>query len=321
MNFNKERFIHFAQYDLTINKAFYRNFSLFTCLTLISLTVLFFMGRYFIWQGLVVQGADGGNFLTTDPSDVLHYQNMSLAANCIFVFLEIMMSIFAGCWAHNLRTKQGRINELTLPATNLEKFVWHVGLMIIGGGLLCLLSLLLADGVNALLTMAVYGYENGIPSLAVAVGKTCDTSAFADQLNLAVHVNSTGGITTNVNEYEITISILKALGLANLTSIFLNTMIFMFGNALKYKYNIILTYVILQAIGTVVGIAGAIIFALQLSWLDAYWPQYFGDMAFLQRVPTWIYIWSAINILLSAFFVWKSYQLYKKAQITSSFNK
>ena len=320
MNFNKERFIHFAQYDLTINKTFYRNIALFTFIATIGITILCFLGRYLIYQNFIVLGADGGNF-ANDPNDLMHYKNMDVTVQYLAGFISFMMCIFAGCWAHNLRTKQGRINELTLPATNLEKFVWHAGLMIIGGGLLCLLSLLLADGVNALLTMAVYGYENGIPSLAVAVGKTCDMSGFADQLNLSIHVNSTGGITTNVNEYEITISILKALGLANLTSIFLNTMIFMFGNALKYKYNIILTYVILQAIGTVVGIAGAIIFALQLSGSHAYWPQYFGDMAFLEHVPTWIYIWSAINILLSAFFAWKSYQLYKKAQITSSFNK
>ena len=59
MDFNKERFIHFAQYDLVINKTFYRNFALFISISLIGGTVLAFMGRYLLWTSSGVNAMPG----------------------------------------------------------------------------------------------------------------------------------------------------------------------------------------------------------------------------------------------------------------------
>ena len=317
MDFNKERFIHFAQYDLVINKTFYRNFALFTSISLIGGTVLAFMGRYLLWT---YSGVNASSYYAPSPTDIIHYQNMELAAQYIFTFLTIMMSIFAGCWAHNLRNKQGRINELTLPATNLEKFVWHVGLMVIGGFTLCLLSLLLADGINALLTLLIYDSENGIPSLTAAVFNVADLSFISDRLNLTIQADFKGHINTNLEEYESAISIIRAAGVLMFTSFISNIAVYMFGNALKYKYNIILTYVILQAISAIVGIIGFILFAIQLITPNPS-IQEIDPQTILPYVPAALYIWSTANILLSVFFIWKSFQLYKKAQITTSFNK
>ena len=99
------------------------------------------------------------------PDDFTHYAWNYLTSLYEFGFITLMMAIFAGCWAHNLRNKQGRITELTLPATNLEKFTWHALLMLVGGFALSLIGLLTADGFNALLTLLVYGADEGVGSL------------------------------------------------------------------------------------------------------------------------------------------------------------
>jgi hypothetical protein len=319
MNFNKERFIHFAQYDLTINKTFYRNIALFTFIATIGITILCFLGRYLIYQNFIVLGADGGNF-ANDPNDLMHYKNMDVTVQYLAGFISFMMCIFAGCWAHNLRNKQGRINELTLPATNFEKFVWHIGLMVIGGYVFSLLSLLIADGINAVLTWATYGSENGIPSLTAAVFNTIDMSFIADKINLSVNVQTNGEITTNIQEYNAIMDMIGAIAFLIPTSAIFSIAIFMLGNALKYKYNIILTYVIVQAISVVLGVIVLIIVATQLTSTDSLLKTT-DPLDLVPSATAFLYIWSIINILLSVFFTWKSFQLYKKAQITSSFNK
>ena len=52
MNFNKERFANFAKYDLTINKAFYRNIALATIAGAISVALIGFMARYSIYTNM-----------------------------------------------------------------------------------------------------------------------------------------------------------------------------------------------------------------------------------------------------------------------------
>ena len=72
MNFNKERFANFAKYDLTINKAFYRNIALATIAGAISVALIGFMARYSIYTNLqpvvasLVAIAIGQDVLTWD---------------------------------------------------------------------------------------------------------------------------------------------------------------------------------------------------------------------------------------------------------------
>ena len=58
---------------------------------------------------------------------------------------------------HNLVTKQGRISELTLPATNLERFLWHAGCSFLGTISVFMASVVVADIVHAILGLVVFG--------------------------------------------------------------------------------------------------------------------------------------------------------------------
>ena len=139
MNFDKNRFANFAKYDLTINKAFFRNLLLVTIAGAVGIAMMGFIARYNIYHDVASNLSEWNT--VPEPGEFSHYTFNYLTASYEICFFLVMMSIFAGCWAHNLRNKQGRIIELTLPATNLEKFTWHTLLMLVGGFVLCLVSI------------------------------------------------------------------------------------------------------------------------------------------------------------------------------------
>lgn len=315
MNFKKDRFTNFARYDLAVNKSFYRNMALVTVVGAIGITVLGFMGRYLLWENT------SGTWGTSDPwAEANGYNTMRGTGGFITGFLALMMCIFSGCWAHNLRNKQGRITELTLPATNLEKFLWHTGLTVLGGLTLCVLSLLVADGVNALLTLMTYGAENGVGSLTATVGKNINLSMWDDII--AVDEPGTEAYADGyVDEVTTKISVLMgAMRYLFITGMIADLFIYMFGNALKYKYNIILTYIAMQVISVLVtfivflciGIFGYRINAETL----------FADQSdIITNMTIFLYVLGSLIIIISALLAWRSYHLYTKAQITSSLNK
>ena len=145
LDFNKKRFVNFGRYDLIINKSFYITMALFTSFGALGITLVAFVSRWLIFR----------NSSSGDTS-FESYSNTIVFEFFLIAFFSIMRTIFAGCTFHNLRNKQGRITELTLPATNLEKYVWHFSLVSIGGLLTCMASLLGADIINAILNLFVY---------------------------------------------------------------------------------------------------------------------------------------------------------------------
>lgn len=317
MNFNKDRFANFAKYDLTINKSFYRNMGLVTIAGAVCLALIGFISRYTMYHSIVNDAMDN-QYYVPDPNGFEGYNWMYLTAIYEVTFFLIMMEIYAGCWLHNLRNKQGRITELTLPATNLEKFTWHSLLMIVGGFIVCCISMLLADGINALLTLISFGTENGITSLTASAWEMCSIKNIVDTV-----FNRTIGAGNPVDIADGTpiASFYHAFTFAIFCAAFLHIIIYLFGNALKYKYNIILTYIALQVLGTV----GSIIFFIT-SAATPNLPEFLGiddysseEIAQLTTIVA--YAFSFVFLLIAAFLIWKSYNLYQKAQITSSFNK
>ena len=312
MTFNKDRFANFAKYDLTINKAFFRNMALVTLAGAVSIALMGFMLRYNIYrETLSTPYAEG-----MDETSFEHYNWVYITASYELGFIILMTAIFAGCWAHNLRNKQGRITELTLPATNLEKFIWHALLTLAGGFVVSLAAMLVADGINALLTLMMFGADNGVASL---------TATAARLVTFSTTAGNVFGIptTSDLTEEDLrSIQILHASSFAIVASAILNTAIYFFGNALKYKYNIILTFVILQVISTI----GSFIFFFATAFtagslLDnmGNW-DFDGDEAFHFIVGS-IITAGVLMLLLSACSIWWSYRRYTKAQITSPFNK
>lgn len=321
MNFNTERFVNFAKYDLAINKAFYRNMSLAALLGTIGIAAIGFSGRYMMWKQVALNPFYDGDL---DPYSEDGYNWMVFTGCYLFVFLVIMMVIYAGCWAHNLRTKQGRITELTLPANNLEKFVWHIGLMLVGGFLLNVVALLIADALNALLTILIYGTEGGVASL---------TSTVIDVMNMkqlevlnTVNVNLPDEANLEYREgVAMTANIAKffqSLRFVIICGIIFKLFIYMFGNAVKYKYNIILTYITMQVLGIILVILTFVGIAIFGEYIKDFVPKHWDDpLEFLADLRYGFYMKSICDLLLSALLAWWSYKRYTQAQITSPLNK
>ena len=318
MNFNKERFANFATYDLTINKSFYRNMALVTVAGAVCIAMLGFISRYTMYSSIVndTMGGQAYSYIP-DAYSFEGYNWMYLTALYELGFFLIMLQIFAGCWAHNLRNKQGRITELTLPATNLEKFTWHALVVLVAGFILCILSLLIADGFNALLTLINYGTENGIKSLTTSVGEMCSMRGITEIVFMRGIGHRSGEVITN----DDAIQYFNAFTLLVFCSVFFQNTIYFLGNAFKYKYNIILTYAALQVLGTVLSFVFFICVALGVNVptiMDTTTPD-IEDVG--QALTILYYVLSFITLVASAFFIWWSYNRYTKAQITSSFNK
>lgn len=314
MNFNKERFANFAKYDLTINKSFYRNLVLVTIAGTVCVALIGFFARHNIYDAVLNDSMSGSAYsYVPDPNSFEGYNWIYITAAIeMGLITSVFMAVFAGCWAHNLRNKQGRITELTLPATNLEKFTWHTLLMLVGGLITCLVALLAADGINALLTLIVYGAENGITSLTATAFKLFNISdTITDVFGPLGFTNYKHDITDTPMEGFYT-----SMSFIFICSFVLNIIVYLFGNALKYKYNIILTYIALQVIGTVISIGASICTGM------------FGGKVLdkssedvISGITTTYYILGAVFLVLAGVLVWKSYDLYTKAQITSPLNR
>lgn len=328
MAFDKDRFVNFAKYDLTINKTFFRNIALVTVIGAIGIAVAMFFGRYTTWKGMVgndmeayeqmKEMAAGGyvsESLLCVPGSYAHYNTMPMTTVFLTEFLGIMVLIFAGCWAHNLRNKQGRIMELTIPATNLEKYLWHTTLTIGGGLLLAFVSLLLADGFNALFTWMLCPVSDGFVSL---------TANYFNMLTLNTKTifgmfgNMQGPGLEGIESDEVLQSIFTAIRFLMCSSLLCGIAVYHFGNSVKYKFNIILTYIALYVIEIIcaigIGISSAFIvgnqYDLELNPSDG--PSIIKGAA---------YTAGAIILIIACVLPVLSYKLYTKAQITSKLNK
>ena len=307
---NTSRLLNFGKYDYTINKSFYRNITLTTIFGSVGIAITGFLGRYLEFKGAMTMGIDRSGMseeemyesikMVTDPS--------STPGTCfaILSFCLTMMCIFAGYAFHNLRNKQGRITELTLPATNLERWTWHVLATLVGGILISCVSVLAADAVNAIANLMAYGTHiqsslTAIVAKMVAIHITSDTTYLGTGASGLIFTQSTFLWSFRIMMYSIVLAQISA---------------YIFGNSLKYKYNIIITYIALQ----VVGMFGIICFSLLLAHIDA------SNIDIYVEGGTELFIYffwavTAIALIAGALLCWGSYRNYCNAQITSRLNK
>ncbi len=297
MDFNKERFLNFGRYDLIINKSFYRTMALICIFGSTGIAFVAFFGRWLM--------ANAFNSLDIEPlQDFWSYKNVAITALVLIMFTGIMHVIFAGCTFHNLRNKQGRISELTLPATNLEKYAWHLGLVIIGGTLAIILSLVCSDALNALLNLIFHPleYQNSI------IYSIYELMSFR-------YTNVNGTSLADMEEMQGLLSAIRFMSIAMSVSGFA---FFVLGNAIKYKYNIILTYITFEFSMSILTII-AIFIIKSLAENDSI--QINSGEEALAYVKASANIVAILNYLLTVLYFWLSYKLYKKAQITSGWNK
>ena len=143
--------------------------------------------------------------------------------------------ISAGYMFHNLLTKQGRISELTLPATNLERFIWHAVVIMIGVPLVFFCGVVVADFLHFLFRLMITNAD--IQSLTAAY--------YWGEGDFSNWHNYSPGFEDFMEDY----------GYELVTTIFIwgacYTRSFSLFNAWKYRYNIPITFLFYFILWTV----------------------------------------------------------------------
>lgn len=144
--FNIHRFASVARWDLTLNRSFYIKMGLVIFLSAALPAFLFFVINWALWQsGIVSYEA---------------YEPFPVANNFLCVILNLIIPCLVGFTFHNLSSRQGRVMELMLPASNVEKYLWHAVLAVFGSLLMAVLSLAIIDAMQALMTFVAFGSEH-----------------------------------------------------------------------------------------------------------------------------------------------------------------
>ena len=309
--FNTKRFANYANFDLTINKNFYRNLALVLFFTIVGIVVLSFFMRWLTYQ-------------VSAPSSI--YNDLTLTSLVVIVIMQFSLYIAGGCTLHPLRNKQGRITNLTMPATNLEKYTWHVLVCVIGALVVSVLSVAVADLINYLMTIAVFKNSEGVQSLFVSVFSNTTGTAIQNFTN-QMHASMNGVTITDptyVSPQDALLgNILNASLFVTWANIFCTTSIYAFGNSLKYKFNLPITYIILKAIEfffAIILFIGMIWFTANIDTMDRVFAE--EDVrAFFENLHIYLYVWGSISILAGiGFFAW-AYNRYTKAQLCNKLNK
>ena len=288
---DKNRILNYARYDLLINRAFYRNAALASVALVLAAAIVGFLVR---WMFVAAVSDYPPQFQDQGYEDSAGVEGTVMM---IATILGVLMCIFAGCIHHTLRSKQGRITVLTLPTTNAEKFLWHTSVTILGGALLCLLSVGIADLVNMLLSLLIELPFKHIHSLTLQL--------FAYIANPLGSMGSFQIFAPDVREGAL----LPAVVTFGITSQLWVYTTFFFGNALRKRYNVVFTILVLVALQIVISVAFVIASMVFVSNVDA-------NTNFELTVQ--IILWTISGILmLSGVWMWVMvWKKYKQAQIT-----
>lgn len=298
-NFNKQRFLQVAKWDLTINRSFYRNLSIITLAGVVAISIFAFFIRWMVEDDV-------------NPNVTNRY-TVAFTLLAISYFTSFIMLVSAGCINHPLRNKQGRISALTIPATNSEKFLWHTLLMTVGCFIFCVLCIVAADAIYMTLSIMVFPTDE-IHSISLQYVRSLfgylKLNPIGSTMQGGEEVMTCGGLLD-----------IKSVIFAGWMAHILSISVFAFGNAIKYKYNIILTILflfILQFVFSILFFTCVILFGDKIGdFFDAY-----VSHAGLPTILNGIFIVGGIICLVISAVLWYySYRLYCKAQVTSNMNK
>ena len=282
MNYN--RFINVARWNFAINRSQYIKLALSLFLVM-SLPLLMFILKT-IWVFGVTHNTEWA--LASVPGTSLG----TWMCGCFVVAFPIL----AGYTFHNLLTKQSRIKELTLPASNLEKFLFHALVTIVGSLLMYALSYLLLDLVQYLYVGLVFGFSHAqwVPY----------NSVFFDDIATRDAIETLG---------RSHFWLLLVMDMSYVA--FLST--FVLGGAIKYKHNVLWTVLFHWAFWfvwlVILGLATPMLADLQWDALSGVDP----DLAL--SVVKWGTFLVLALIIVGC---WTgAYRLYTRAQITTRRNK
>ncbi len=282
--FSFKRFINVARWELSVNSKFYTR-SAIMMMAFISTPIVLFYLYNMLTKGFLLMGNTSDNV-----------ESFAVAISLIGLAYTV---ISAGYMFHNLLTKQGRISELTLPATNLERFIWHAVVIMIGVPLVFFCGVVVADFLHFLFRLMITNAD--IQSL---------TAAYYWGDFEGWH-NATPGLEDFMEDY----------GYELVTTIFIwgacYTRSFSLFNAWKYRYNIPITFLFYFILWTVLPLIllfiGTMFFSKEnvldfMEWLKDANPHNIIIGVGIVGILVYIGIW-----LLT-------YRLYTRAQLTTKRN-
>lgn len=276
--FSFNRFLNVARWDLSVNSKFYTRSSLLM-VAIMSMPIVL----YYLYSML-----NHNFFLTGNVSD-----NVGTFSVIITMIGFAYMLISSGYMFHNLLTKQGRISELTLPATNLERFLWHVVVIVIGVQVVYFFGVVFADLLHTLFRLAIPGAE--IKSLTT------------EMFNLDNWKDTTTVFGSHIFGVNMFIFLMLACYFRS----------FCLVNAWKYRYNIPLTFLIYFVLNTALPLLLLFIGKLLLTRESI---ERFGEWLG-NTDPSTLLVW--LNIFAGLIYVgiWLlTYRLYTRAQLTTKRN-
>lgn len=293
IQFDMKRFLNVARWDVTINRKFY----LSQAAGLLVLAAFPVVLRYMLWWATGEVSLFGIGAGAGDPSDDLLGNGQALAVYYSIVtgFLPV---VYLSYMFHNLVRKQGRIAELTLPASNVERFLWHAVFCLVAPQVVFALSVLCADVLN-LLFATLFGILPQVSSLTLAWLHS-DT---LDSLRM-------------LGEFGHPILVGAAAYLSSLC--YIST--FALGNAWKYRYNLIFTCMmhVLFWVGVSVVLmflAGIFAQVVGFEWLSHF------DFDFNPNVTVVLVVVCLVELSLLVGIWALTYRLYCNAQVTSRRNR
>lgn len=280
-----DRFLKVARYNLAINRALYLKMAVSLFLVM-ALPLLLFIVKT-IWTMGITRNVDYALAATIPGSNIRGWMQVS------FIFA---MPVICGYMFHNLLTKQTRTKELTLPASNGEKFLFHA-LMTVGGAFVVyFVSFFVIDLLQYLYVALVFGISH---------------ATFFPYKLLFFSYKATGcvdPITAFMGDFWLGF-ILKQAWVAYFST-------YILGNAIKYKYNVLWTYVFHVALGFVsmalLGLSMPMIIGADWTWLQN-----------IELEKAMLFFRISITLFFSfitIFCWWMSYRLYCRAQITTRRN-
>ncbi|MCD8304413.1 MAG: ABC transporter ATP-binding protein [Prevotellaceae bacterium] len=261
-----------ARWDMTINARFYLRSSLiiFVLLALPTLSSVF--------QMLTVpreMAGDYGYWLTAE------------AARGTLRNYILLLPWLYGWMLHNLTTRQGRIMELTLPATNAEKFLWHALFPLLGSLAVAVASWIVLDLVHWLVGCAMLG-----------LGRDGEFIASLLRLSVAEGEPPLEGL-------------LGFPGGGLLMLCFLSS--FALGNACKYRQNVVYTLLADLGVCFLCFILTVILSFALFSRVDIAWD--LGNLAHRAVVASRV-----VLVVVAVACWWLAYWLYTRAAFTSKRN-
>ena len=285
-SFNIKRFLNVARWDLSVNSKFYTR-SAIMMMAFISTPIVLFYLYNMLTKGFLLLGNTSDNV-----------ESFAMTIGLIGIAYSV---ISAGYMFHNLITKQGRISELTLPATNLERFVWHAVVIMIGVPLVFFCGVVVADFLHFLFRLMITNAD--IQSLTAAY--------YWGEGDFSNWHNYSHGFEDFMEDY----------GYELVTTIFIwgacYTRSFSLFNAWKYKYNIPITFLFYFILWTVLPLVllflGTMFFSKEnvldfMEWIKDVNPHNIVIGVGIVGILVYIGIW-----LLT-------YRLYKRAQLTTKRN-